>query len=135
MIPTADLTRRYGAPAPWRRRALVVGSVVVAVVAGVWLAWTAWFHATPEVESELVGYRIVDEHTATAVLALRFKDADVEATCLLRAYAADHSVVGELSFRPSGAVDGSVSQTVRTVRRATSVEKVGCTAPDQVRPR
>jgi hypothetical protein len=128
-----DLADRYGAPAPWRRRALLCVIVVVAAAFLGWLGWTAWSHSTPEVESSLVGYDIEDDHTAVATVEVRLRDDGVHATCTLRAYAEDHTVVGELSFTPEG--DGRSERTVRTERRATSVESVGCTAPGQNRPR
>jgi hypothetical protein len=128
-------TDRYGAPAPWRRRALIAASVVVAVAFAGWLAWTAVSHSTPDVESELVGFDTVDEHTATAVVEVDFGSDDVVATCLLRALAEDHSVVGELSFTAEPDQGTTYEETVRTERLATSVDLVGCTTPDQRRPR
>ena len=131
----ADLGDRYGAPAPWRRRAVLVASVVVAVAFLGWLGWTTYVHATPDVDSAIVGYDVVDEHTATAQVTVRLKDDTVAATCLLRAYAEDHTVVGELSFTPEYAAKQPLEETVRTERRATSVELIGCTAPGEPRPR
>ncbi|HYF73974.1 MAG TPA: DUF4307 domain-containing protein, partial [Nocardioides sp.] len=81
----------------------------------------------------ILGYDVVGDHEATATVRVDLADPGVEATCLLRAYAADHAVVGELSFTPTAS--GRTEQTVRTERRATSVELVGCTAPGQERPR
>ena len=43
--------------------------------------------------------------------------------------------VGELSFTPEYGAHQPVERTVRTERRATSVELVGCTAPGERRPR
>jgi hypothetical protein len=126
---------RYGAPPPWRRRALVAGCVVVALAFGIWLGWTALSHSTPDVESALVGFETVDEHTATAVVEVDFGGDDVVATCLLRALAEDHSVVGELSFTAAPAEGSRYEETVRTERRATAVELMGCTTPDQRRRR
>ncbi len=135
MASTDILADRYGAPAPWRRRALIATSVAVALVSGTWLGWTAWDHSTPEVQSELINFKVLDEHSVTAEVALRFKDPSVEATCLLRAFAEDHSVVGELNFTPPEATTGMMTHTVRTERRATSIENIGCTADGQPRPR
>jgi hypothetical protein len=129
------LTERYGSPSPLRRRLVVVGSVLLAAVFLAWLAWTAISHAEPEVRSELVTYEVIDEHTATAEISVVVRDDDVTgATCLLRAYAEDHSVVGEASFEPELG-SGRYTQEIRTERRATSVERVGCTTPTQSRPR
>ncbi len=126
---------RYGAPAPWRRRGIVVASVVLALAFLGWLGWTAWSHATPDVESDLVGYRVVDEHTATAQVRVRLADESIRASCVLRAFAEDHTVVGELAFTPEYDAAQPIEQTVRTERLATSVSLVGCTAPGESRPR
>lgn len=128
-----DLADRYGAPAPWRRRALLGVSVALAAAFLGWVGWTIWAQSTPAVESALVGYDVVDEHAVVVTVQIDLADDDVVATCLLRASAEDHTVVGELSFTPTAS--GRTEQTVRTERRATSVERVGCTAPGQNRPR
>ena len=132
MTAAPDLAGRYGTPAPWRRRAVLVGCAVVAAAFLGWLGWTIWEQSTPDVRSEIVGYDVVDQHTATAVVEVRLRADDVVATCRLRAYAEDHSVVGEKTFTPG---DGRNEVDVRTERKATSVELLGCTTPDQRRAR
>ena len=126
---------RYGSPAPWRRRVLVAASVALGVVFLGWLAWTTYAHSTPEVSSELMTYSVTGEHEVTARVTVSLEDEDVRATCLLRAFADDHSVVGELSFTPAYGADQPLEEAVRTERRATSLELVGCTTPEQSRPR
>jgi Domain of unknown function (DUF4307) len=127
----SDLAERYGTPSPVRRRVLVLVVATVAAASLGWLAWTAWFHSSPAVESELASYDIVDDNRATAVLEVDLEEG-VVASCRVRAFADDHTIVGELAFEP---VDGRNEVTVRTERRATSVERIGCTAPGQSRPR
>jgi hypothetical protein len=137
MSPSDTLADRYGAPSPGRRRAVIAGSGVLGVVFLGWLGWTALFHGDPEVSSDLVTWSVVDEHLATAVVDVRL-DGDVEASCVLRAFAEDHTVVGELAFPVDEAAleqGSTLEQEIRTERRATSVELVGCTTPDQQRPR
>jgi len=128
------LADRYGRPAPWRRTAVLVGSGILGLLAVTWLAWSTLFHASPEVSSEIVGWEVVDDHAITAQIdvVLRGDGEDLDATCQVRAIAADHTVVGEASFVPE---DGRNEVEVRTERRATAVESVGCTTPDQRRPR
>ncbi len=133
MSAPTDLADRYGAAAPWRRRVLLGASVVLAAAFLGWLGWTIWAQSTPDVESTMVGYDVVGEHEVTATVRIELGDDDVDATCLLRAFAEDHTIVGELSFTPTAS--GRTEQTVRTERRATSVELMGCTTPDQSRPR
>ena len=133
--PSATLADRYGAPRPGRRRALVAGCAVVALAFLGWLVWTTWVHANPTVDSELLSFEVVDEHTATAVLQVEFSGDDVEASCQLRAIAEDHSSVGDLSFSPDPREGDRFVVTIRTERRATSVESVGCLAEGQSRRR
>ena len=129
------LVQRYGAPAPWRRRAVIIASVGLATVFVVWLAWSLYEHATPQVTSELETFSVEDEHTVTAVLLVSLDSADVKASCTLRAYAEDHATVGEVTFAPDPGKGRRQVQEIRTDRLATSVESLGCTAPGQDRPR
>jgi Domain of unknown function (DUF4307) len=133
-----SLTERYGTPSPVARRALVAVVVLVGAAFLGWLGWTALSHGNPEVTSELVTFTVDDEHQVTAQVDVRIDDQDVVATCLLRAIAEDHTVVGELHFevRASDLEDGNVlEREIRTERRATSVDPVGCTTAGQQRPR
>lgn len=128
---TTDLTDRYGAPARWRRPAVVGLAVVLAVVGLTWLGWTAGFHGSPDVRSEVVTFDVTSDHQVEARVDVQLEDG-VEASCRVRALAEDKTAVGELAFAP---VDGPNEVVIRTERRATSVEKLGCTSPDQPRPR
>ena len=102
-----SLTERYGSPSPVARRALVTVIVVVAAAFLGWLGWTALLHGDPDVTSELVSFTVDDEHQVTARVDVRLDDEDVVATCLLRAVAEDHTVVGELHFdvEPGGTAE------------------------------
>jgi Domain of unknown function (DUF4307) len=126
------LSERYAAPPAWRRPATVAAIVVVAVVALAWLAWAAFVEATPEVESNLLGYEVIDAHSATARIDVTIHDAGSHPTCTVQALASDHSIVGELTFAPR---PGSNTVTVRTEREATAVDVPGCIADGQDHPR
>ena len=128
------LAERYGAPAPWRRPVLLAAIAVLVLVSGGWLAWTVWEQASPPVASGELTFTVVDDNTANARFVVDLEDG-VVATCTVRAYAEDHTLVGTVSFTPQPTTAGRVSQDVSTDRRATSVELVGCTAPGQPRPR
>lgn len=129
------LTDRYGAPRPWRRRVVIVAcAIVVAMFAG-WLAWTVYDQTNPRVTSQMQTFTVDGEHAASAVIVVSRANSDVQASCTLRAYAADHSVVGELRFDPADQDRRTQTRDVRTERRATSVELMGCTAPGQPHPR
>lgn len=129
------LEERYGAPRRRPRTAVAVLAAALAAVAAGWLVWTAWFHSTPDATSQLVGYDVVDVHTATGTVDVALDDGVDPSTvrCTLRAFAWDHATVGELVFSPGGS--GRQVLEMRTEREATSVESVGCTTPEQRRPR
>ncbi len=126
------LTERYAAPPGWRRPLTIATVVVVAVVSLAWLAWAAFDQATPKVESDLLGWDVVDAHAATARIDVTIHDAGSQPTCTVQALASDHSIVGELTFRPT---DGANTVTVRTEREATAVDVPGCVAEGQDHPR
>ena len=131
-----DLAARYGAPSR-ARRPVVVGLVAVLAVAGLaWLVWVISVHGRPQVTSEMVGFDVDGQHAVVARFTVVRRDAGVPASCLLRAYADDHSVVGEVTVPVTGAATNRmISSSVRTERRATTVDLVGCTAPGQKQAR
>ena len=127
---------RYGDQTPRRRRAVILASGVVGVLALAWLAWAGWSQSTPDVESNLQSFEVVDSHSVEATVVVDIRSEGVTANCLVRAVGTDHSVVGERNFEVTG--DSGASRhdvTLRTERKATSVELIGCTSPDQSRPR
>jgi len=126
------LTERYAAPPAWRRRVTIGAVVVVALVALAWLAWAAFEQATPEVESELVTFHVVDAHSVTARVDVSIASGATHPSCTVQALAADHTVVGEQTFVPRS---GSNNVVVRTEREATAVTVPGCIADGQDHPR
>ena len=128
-----DLAQRYGAPRATRRRLVAAGSVLIAVVFVGWLVWVMLDHGRPAVTSDLISFDVVDQHSATATFTVVRRSPEVEASCLLRAQATDHSVVGELnlSVGPGGSEVTTLTETLRTEREATSVSVVGCLAEGQ----
>ena len=137
----ADLADRYAGARRGRLVAVVAGTVVAVAFLG-WLAWSMWFYSTPEIRSDLVSYEVTGEHEAVALVDVHLRDGSIVGSCTLQAFATDHSVVGERVFEVPGTEEGpgdeeggTIAVTVRTERRATSVELVGCTTPGQSRPR
>jgi hypothetical protein len=118
---------RYGTAQPRRRMALIAATTVLGVVFLAWVIWAAWLHANPEIDAAVARFDIVNDHEAQVQVDARFRDANVRGNCLLRASASDHTVVGELvvTVGQLRADQGSLV-TVRTERRATTVELVSC---------
>ena len=132
-LSAPDLSERYGAPSRARRPLVVTGAVVLAAVALAWLTWVVMFHGRPQVTGQLTGYHVDGQHAVVTGYTVVRRDPGVAATCLLRATADDHSTVGELNVPvpPSSEKVVTLSSTVRTERRATTVDLVGCTSPGQ----
>ena len=135
---TAQLMdQRYGTRRPGRRRFVVALTVVLAGAGLAWVAWAFWLQSTPDVQSGLVRTHVDGPHRVSADVAVSFRTPHIVASCLLQAQGADHSVVGELNFRVGPAADEHVTvrRSMRTERPAVVVNLVGCTTPDQKRPR
>jgi hypothetical protein len=122
------IAQRYAAsPSPWPKVFIVLG-LVVSLLLAVWLAWAIWVHSTPQITSDLVRWKVIDDHTVSATVDVDMRSDAKDPSCLLRAYAEDHTVVGDASFEPT---DGRNEVSIRTERLATSVEKIGCTTAGQ----
>lgn len=136
MSTTEDsLARRYGAPSRGPRIGIRLLAGIVSVGFLGWLAWAILFHANPEIASEEIGHEIVDDHTATIEVRIEIDEGIEDPTCALRAISHDKAIVGETTFSPDPD-DGPVHEVeVRTERRATTVEWLGCKAPGQPRYR
>ena len=135
MTSSTVLAERYGVPPRGRRRALVALVAVVALAGIVWVGWTVTVHSRPQVTSQMVGYDVHGEHAITATWTVVRRDTDVRASCLLQALSDDHSVVGEVTVPvDSGPATRQIRSTLRTERRAGTVQLVGCTTQAQQSP-
>jgi Domain of unknown function (DUF4307) len=136
MGEVTDLQERYRGP---RARTRVVALVLIVALVGSgisFLAWAVLFHGTPAATSELASWEVRDDHLVVANVAVERESQFVEASCRLRAIAADHTVVGEVTVPVTdGPERQALEVEIRTERLATSVENLGCTAPGQPRPR
>ena len=128
-----DLADRYGTTTTRPNRGLVAVVVLLVGAALAWLVWAMLAHGRPLVQSDTNGFETVDEHTVTTSFTVVRRDADVEADCLLRAYAADHAIVGELNVTvgPGAPTTQTLEEPVRTERAATSAEVIGCRTEGQ----
>jgi len=133
-VGTDVLADRYGTRPTRRKGPLGILLAVVVVAFAGWLAWTVWEQSQPAVASGDLTFDVLDSNTATASFTVDLDDG-VVASCRLKAYAEDHSLVGQVDFRPDTTDGSRVTEQVSTDREATSVELVGCTAPGQPRPR
>lgn len=135
-LPDDDVSTRYGRPNRTTRGIIAAVTILLVSMSLVWLAWAAWFQGTPDVQSQLQGFDIVDDHNTQARIMVKLDNPDIKAHCLIQALAEDHSVVGEVNLKVTG-TEGRMVHTVdiRTERPTNAVELVGCTTDRQKRPR
>jgi hypothetical protein len=131
-----DLQERYG-PRTANRKVVVAVIVVLAAAGLSWLIWVMLAHGRPAAQSNLVSWEAEGEHSAQARFTVVRREPDVEASCLLRALAADHAIVGEIhvAVGPGEPTVTTLGRTIRTEREATAVQMVGCVTDEQQRRR
>lgn len=129
------LAGRYGAPSRVRRLAVIVVAAAVSLTFLGWLLWAMLYQADPAVSSQEIGHRVIDDHNATIEVRIQYGDEPVDAECDLRAISHDKAVVGELTFEPDPADGPTYDIAIKTHRRATTVEWIGCRTEGQPRYR
>jgi hypothetical protein len=121
------LQERYGTGHPRRRVAIIVATTILGVSFISWLAWAAWFQSDPAIRADLTSYDVVSTHEVKVKIEARFRNDHVQGSCLVRATASDHTIVGELNLGVAElkAFDGKWI-SIRTERRATTVALIRC---------
>jgi hypothetical protein len=123
-----SLAHRYGTGRKRGRRVgLACGGLLVAALLG-WAIWAAASQGKDPVQVDVASYQVVGTHEIQVKLAPHFRDADAHGSCLVRATAEDHTVVGELNITADQvrAAEGTWIP-IRTERRATTATLVRCT--------
>ncbi|HWE91152.1 MAG TPA: DUF4307 domain-containing protein [Pseudonocardiaceae bacterium] len=132
--PTGDVLAarrpvgRYRRAPRKRSRWTYWGLLAAFVIAGVVVAIVGYDNlgATP-IDAEVSAYNVVDDHTITVALTVDRDHPDQAADCVLYAPAADGSEVGRIElYVPPSESTAVLNATLRTVKRATTVEVYGC---------
>jgi hypothetical protein len=121
---------RYGRSADARadRKLKIVGGVLGAALLAV-IGWSGFSYiAGQDVSGELIKFKVVSDTAVEVHLEVR-KDPAKPGVCTLRALSEDGTEVGwkDLRFEERETRVDKVG-TVRTTRRATAVEVIGCQA-------
>lgn len=119
------LDDRYGRHKSPYAGVLKVGLALVMAAAVAWLLYAAWA-STPPLDAGITSYNVVSDHELHIKVSYR-ADAGVDGRCQFRATSADHNVVGERSISLQELREaGGDWLVIRTERRATMVELLGC---------
>ena len=131
-VPTPGLTpglpQRYGGARPQRRVLPIVLGTLFALVLTAWAIWAGLASDDRAIDATVASYQVVDAHEIQVRIAAHFRDDKVQGSCLLRATASDHTIVGELNVTAAQLrTAGDSWIPIRTERRATTAEVVRCT--------
>lgn len=128
-IPRPDA--RYGRPRlsrRARRRVAIVLGVLVAA-AGIVIAVIGYQRiSTSAVTGSLVGYRLVDDETASVTISVTRSDPSRPVACIVRVRATNGSETGrrELLVPPSEATTVQVTTTVKSSQPPVMADVYGC---------
>jgi hypothetical protein len=118
---------RYGDRGRRPRPVMVAALVVLVAAFGGWVLWAALGAATPDVRSDVVGFRIVDRDSVRAQIEVS-ADAGRRVTCTVQAQDRNHEPVGVARTTLPAGPDATrrAGVVVRTRSLAVTVVIVGC---------
>ena len=124
-------TARYGRQPLSRsaRRRIATALTLLIVVAGVGVAYLGFQKlGSNEVEGELSGYQLIDDHTVEVTIGVTRDDPSRPAVCIVRARSRDGGEVGrrEILIPPSEQATVQVTAVVKTNRPPVVGDVYGC---------
>lgn len=128
-IPRPDA--RYGRPRLSRRarRRVAIALGVLVAAAGIVIAVIGYQRiSTSAVTGSLVGYRLVDDETASVTISVTRSDPSRLVACIVRVRATNGSETGrrELLVPPSEATTVQVTTTVKSSQPPVMADVYGC---------
>ncbi|KAN26580.1 membrane protein [Mycobacterium tuberculosis 2099HD] len=128
-IPRPDA--RYGRPRLSRRarRRVAIALGVLVAAAGIVIAVIGYQRiSTSAVTGSLVGYRLVDDETASVTISVTRSDPSRPVACIVRVRATNGSETGrrELLVPPSEATTVQVTTTVKSAQPPVMADVYGC---------
>ncbi|QBS41247.1 DUF4307 domain-containing protein [Nocardia sp. CS682] len=124
-------TDRYGTKPPVDRRWLPVALSLAVVLLGCAIAYIGYQKYGPkDIESEQLGYVVVDDSTMTIRIKVTRKDPAQPVVCFVRAMARDSVEVGRREVLIAPSTSGTIEQTttVKASSRPASSSIYGCSA-------
>lgn len=128
-IPRPDA--RYGRPRLSRRarRRVAIALGVLVAAAGIVIAVIGYQRiSTSAVTGSLVGYRLVDDETASVTISVTRSDPSRPVACIVRVRATNGTETGrrELLVPPSEATTVQVTTTVKSSQPPVMADVYGC---------
>ena len=114
----AYLQNRYGSSKPGERRWLLP-AIVLLVVGGSWLFWSANHYSKPEIRTQLISFKVVSPTEISLRYSINVRSAKRSHQCILTASDYQANVVGQVTDSlPAGA--SSFTRTVLIPTRAAA---------------
>lgn len=124
MTASAQLDARYGRSANRRKRDRILlwsGAAVFAIVLVAWVVWAGLDGSKPLIETEDIGYSVVDDHTVTVTFQVSVP-VGTATSCAVEALNESFTVVGwkVIDLPPSDQYTRSFTEDLRTSELATT---------------
>lgn len=115
------LRERYGIKANRQKNIwLLIGGSILAII---WFIWSGTNIANPEVRTELISFKVIDNQSVSITYKISVKNLNTSHSCDLVARDIDKNVVGELTdnFKAGQLIDGKNLRTVVMSTRTPAV--------------
>ena len=115
------LRERYGIKANRQKNIwLLIGGSILAII---WFIWSGTNIANPEVRTELISFKVIDNQSVSITYKISVKNLNTSHSCDLVARDIDKNVVGELTdnFKAGQLIDGKNLRTVVISTRTPAV--------------
>jgi Domain of unknown function (DUF4307) len=124
MTASAQLDARYGRSANRRKRdriLLLSGAALFAIVLVAWVIWAGLDGSKPLIETEDIGYSVVDDHNVTVTFQVSVP-VGTATSCAVEALNESFTVVGwkVIDLPPSDQYTRSFTEELRTSELATT---------------
>ena len=99
------LRKRYGIPEPSRYKKWFTPALIIFIIGGSWLAWSANHYSRPEVRATLISFSAIDSSHMQVRYSLAFKSSAKAHLCQLVARDYQANTVGEIADHfPAGTI-------------------------------
>ena len=123
------LQERYGIPKP-RFPNWLVSAVLLAVIGGGWLLWTANHYSNPQIRSTLILFREIDAKSIEIRYSVAIKNPDSQIICRLAARDFGLNIVGQIDDPiPPGTKNATRVVRIPTRLAAVNAQIESCSTP------
>lgn len=120
------LQQRYGRSQK-KRRAWVAPAIVLLVVGGSWLAWSANHYSKPEIAPQLISFSVTNPKAVVLRYSVRIRTATRTHQCIITASDYQANVVGQITDTlPTGGHNYTRRVSIPTRTQAVSATITRC---------